>query len=118
MSLKKFALAFAVAAALFGGRAAVGHGGRHVRAKLRGARALDAHDAHIAVGKLADEIAQFLTIDIEAIDIEHNGPAKEETGRTGGQIVEPHQPVLDGQLWGQCERKEGAPLEADRPGLS
>ena len=38
--------------------------------------------------------------------------------RAGGEIVEPHQPVLEGQLRGQREGKEGPPLEADGPRLS
>ncbi len=99
------------------GRASVAHGGRQVRGQHGRPRALDAHDSDVAFAQLLDQFAKVGPIDVEVVDVEHDRPAQEKSGRAGGEIVEPHQPVLEGKLRGQRERKEGSPLEADRPGL-
>jgi hypothetical protein len=62
-------------------------------------------------------LAQLRPVDIEAVDVEHDRATQEEAGGAGGEIVEPRQPVLERQLRRQRKRKEGPPLEADRPGL-
>ena len=83
-----------------------------------GARALDAHDADIALAELAEQLrAVARLVDLEPVDVEHDRPAEEKPGRTGGQIVEPRQPVVERQLRREHQREEGSALEADRPGV-
>ncbi len=100
-----------------GGWAAVGHGRRHVRSQQRRPRALDAHDANIALAEIIDQLAQFRLVDVEAVDVEHHGPAQEEAGGAGGEVVKPCQPILEGQLRGKRQGEKGPPLEADGPGF-